>query len=102
VKKRKFGLGSNDNQSLLGNPNFAICMPTLATFHDLFDPTELVNGKDYFHPHHEQHPENGKLWKDNECQTYCVKPQKTGLVGYYTPCNKKRKSSTWKAYWKEE
>jgi hypothetical protein len=77
-------------------------MHTLATFHCSFDPIKLVNDNSYFYPCHGQHPENQKLWKDTDCETYCVKPQRAGLFGYCAPCDKKRKNFLRKARQKEE
>jgi hypothetical protein len=92
--KRKFELCGNDHKSrksLRANQNFAICMHVLATFHRSFDPIELIDGKHSFHPCHGQHPVNEKLWKDEECETYCVKPRRSGKLGYCAPCEKSRK-----------
>ena len=91
--KKKFELCGNDPKSLRVNNNFAICMHTLATFYHCFDPIELGNDEGYFYPCHGQHPENETLWKDPDCETYCFKKTRYGLLGYCAPCDKKIFSS---------
>ena len=47
-------------------------------------------------------PENEKLWKDTDCETYCVNPQRNGIFGYCAPCYEKRKLFCQKGRRKEE
>jgi hypothetical protein len=105
--KKKFELCGNDGKSyqssLRADPNFAVCMHALATFHLSFDPIELVKDKGCLCPCHGQHPENANLWKDTDCETHCVKPRRAaGLLGHCSPCEKKRKCFLQKAKRKEE
>jgi hypothetical protein len=93
--KQEFDLYGNDPISLHSNQTFAICMHTLATFHHSFDPIKLVEGKGYFYPYHAQHPDNAKLRKHDDCQSYLVHNNlprhNRGEFRYCAPCNKKRK-----------
>ena len=97
--KKKFELGDIDPKSLRFNNNFAICMHTLATYHKSFEPIKLMDDNGYFYPCYGQHPDNEK---DTDCETYCVKPRRTGTFGYCAPCYEKRKLFLQKARRKEE
>jgi hypothetical protein len=100
--KKKFELCGNDPKRLCVNNNFAFCMHTLATFYRSFDPIELGNDEGYLYPCHGQHPENEKLWKETDCETYCFRKIRAGVLGYCAPCDKKRKSFLQKAKRKKE
>jgi hypothetical protein len=99
--KQKFELYGNDPISLHSNQNFAICMHRLATFHRSFDPIKLVEGKGYFYPCHAQHPDNAKLWRQDDCQSYSVHNNlprhDRGEFRYFAQYNKKQKKFLWNA-----